>query len=103
MQFSMFSTYSNVEKPIENVENCRKSGVFAWKTVGICVEKNVYVEKSIWIIAENVVISAFQAFWTICVLLEAGHGKIVEKKFFNMENYVGNVTKPRKTVVFWTF
>lgn len=43
----MFSTFEKVENTAENVENYRKTDVFAWKTVGICVGKMVYVENRI--------------------------------------------------------
>lgn len=77
----MFSTFANMENTNENVENYRKSGVFAWKTVGIYVEKNNYVEKEIGKSRKNVVLSTFQGRMAKAVSLKEDMGKMWIKNF----------------------
>ena len=99
----MFSTFENMENHLEIVENHRKSGFFAWKTVGIRVEKNTYVDNFVWKNTQMVVRRGFPALLeqTPCTGLICG--KDVDKNFLHMEKYVENVTKPRKTVIFCVF
>ena len=99
----MFSTFEKVENTVGNVENYRKSAVFAWKSVGICVEKKRYVEKETWKKRQSIAPQAFWRFSDRCGKGMNAHEKNVEKKFFHMEIYVENMTKARKIVIFRPF
>jgi hypothetical protein len=92
-----------MENTNENVENYRKSGVFAWKTVGIYVEKNNYVEKQIGKSRKNVVLSTFQGRKVKARFAQRGYGKNVDKNFLAVGKYVENVTKWLEIVIFRAF
>ena len=55
----MFSTVENVGNHIRNVENYRKTDVFAWKTIGFHVGKSTDVENTQ---AEKLQIQPYQGF-----------------------------------------
>ena len=99
----MFSTFANVESYRENVENHRKSELFAWKTVGICMEKKCMCGKSNMEKGGNGCMVSVSGVFVQKRCAELKCGKHVDKIFLCMEKYVENVTKPRKTVILCGF
>jgi len=78
----MFSTFEKVENTVGNVENYRKSAVFAWESVGICVEKKRYVEKETWKKRQSIAPQAFWRFSDRCGKGMNAYGKMWIKNFF---------------------